>query len=300
MIVLLISLPCMNIKKHIPNAITCCNLLCGCLAIVQAFEGNLVWAAYLVGLAAVFDFFDGFAARLLRVTSPIGKDLDSLADMVTFGVVPGVIMYKIASFGQMNYVEEASIGMEIQSGFWSKIIPLFCFVVTIFSAIRLAKFNNDTRQTTSFIGVPTPAVAIFVCSLVLVFGVEKPRDLALGTFYVFLNNIQEMDNSAKPIYDLDLLTFFEKVKLNIACVFVNTVYNVVACCILSALLVSEIPLFALKFRNFAWRGNRIRYVFLALSLVLLITLQFVGIPLIIVLYVLMSLITNAYLKRRNA
>ena len=95
----------MNIKKHIPNAITCCNLLCGCLAIVQAFEGNLVYAAYLVGLAAVFDFFDGFAARMLKVSSAIGKDLDSLADMVTFGVVPGVVMFQLIQLSMKNYHE---------------------------------------------------------------------------------------------------------------------------------------------------------------------------------------------------
>ena len=288
----------MNIKKHIPNAITCCNLLCGCLAIVQAFEGNLVYSAYLVGLAAIFDFFDGFAARILRVASPIGKDLDSLADMVTFGVVPGVIMYKIAWFGQQTYVEEATLGLKIEGDFLSQIVPLFCFVLTIFSAIRLAKFNNDTRQSDSFIGVPTPAIAIFICSLVLVFGVGMPRDLGLGTFYVFLNNIKETSSLPDVIYNLDELTLSELIKLSIARVFVNTVFNVFLCCVFSILLISEIPLFALKFRNFSWRGNRIRYTFLGLSLILLITLQFVGIPLIIILYIIMSVITNFYLKRR--
>lgn len=288
----------MSIKKHIPNAITCCNLLCGCLAIVQAFEGNLVYSAYLVGLAAIFDFFDGFAARILRVASPIGKDLDSLADMVTFGVVPGVIMYKIAWFGQQTYVEEATLGLKIEGDFLSQIVPLFCFVLTIFSAIRLAKFNNDTRQSDSFIGVPTPAIAIFICSLVLVFGVGMPRDLGLGTFYVFLNNIKETSSLPDVIYNLDELTLSELIKLSIARVFVNTVFNVFLCCVFSFLLISEIPLFALKFRNFSWRGNRIRYSFLGLSLILLITLQFVGIPLIIILYIIMSVITNFYLKRR--
>ena len=290
----------MNIKKHIPNAITCCNLFCGCLAIVQAFEGNLVYSAYLVGLAAIFDFFDGFAARMLRVASPIGKDLDSLADMVTFGVVPGVIMYKIALFGQQAYVEETTIGLQIDDVFWSKVAPFFCFIVTIFSAIRLAKFNNDTRQTDSFIGVPTPAVAIFICSLVLVFGIGVPRDLGLGAFYAFLNNYPEGLDKIKPINDLNLLTTYETFKLIVAEIFVNTIFNISICVVFSFLLISELPLFALKFRNFSWRGNRIRYSFLGLSLLLLITLQFVGIPLIIILYILMSVITNYYLKRRVA
>lgn len=260
MIVLLISLPCMNIKKHIPNAITCCNLLCGCLAIVQAFEGNLVWAAYLVGLAAVFDFFDGFAARLLRVTSPIGKDLDSLADMVTFGVVPGVVMFQLMKIGFDTYVIDgpANDGWTIYPPATPNAMTYFAFLIPVFSAIRLAKFNNDTRQTTSFIGVPTPANAIFICSIPLI--------LKYSEFTITLH----------PYLLL-----------------VSTI-------VLSLLLVSEIPLFALKFKFFGWKGNRIRYVFLALSLLLLITLQFVGIPLIIVLYVLMSIITNFYLKRKTA
>ena len=290
----------MNIKKHIPNAITCCNLLCGCLALVQAFEGNLVYSAYLVGLGAIFDFFDGFAARMLNVSSPIGKDLDSLTDMVTFGVVPGVIMYKIALFGQQPYVEEATIGLQIENVFWSKAAPLFCFVVTIFSAIRLAKFNNDTRQSDSFIGVPTPAIAIFICSLVLMFGVELPRDLGLGTFYAFLNNYPEGLDKIKPIYDLDLLTTYETFKLTIAEVFVNTFFNVLICVVFSFLLISELPLFALKFKHFKWKDNEIRFVFLALSLVMLISLQFVGIPLIIILYIVMSVISNLIKKKHTS
>jgi CDP-diacylglycerol--serine O-phosphatidyltransferase len=257
----------MNIKKHIPNAITCCNLLCGCLAIVQAFEGNLVYAAYLVGLAAIFDFFDGFAARLLKVASPIGKDLDSLADMVTFGVVPGVVMFKLIFMSLLCSITDGPT-----SNGWTIYPPLsanehvkmilpeaviyLAFLIPVFSAIRLAKFNNDTRQTSSFIGLPTPANAIFICSIPLIYEYSK--------IHIDLNP-----------YILIAITV-----------------------VLSLLLVAEIPLFALKFRNFSWRGNRIKYVFLLLSLVMLITLQFVGIPLIIILYVLISVITNFYMKRK--
>lgn len=249
----------MNIKKHIPNAITCCNLLCGCLAIVQAFEGNLVYSAYLVGLAAIFDFFDGFAARLLRVASPIGKDLDSLADMVTFGVVPGIVMYKLIGMSRLfkiasvtNTPDISAIAIENSNYF----LQYFAFLIVIFSAIRLAKFNNDNRQSDSFIGVPTPANAIFICSIPLIF---EHNDISF---------------------------------------VLNPYVLIIATIIFSLLLISEIPLFALKFRNFSWRGNRIRYTFLGLSLLLLITLQYVGIPLIIILYILMSLVTNFYLKRR--
>lgn len=251
----------MNIKKHIPNAITCCNLLCGCLAIVQAFEGNLVYSAYLVGLAAIFDFFDGFAARLLRVASPIGKDLDSLADMVTFGVVPGIILFQIVR-GALYLDKEGFTVFENLR--FSVYIP---FMVTIFSAIRLAKFNNDTRQTDSFIGVPTPAVAIIVCSLPLI-------------------------TNWNAEFGFDDYHRFES--------FLNPYFLCAISIVFSFLLISEIPLFALKFRNFSWRGNRIRYSFLGLSIILLITLQFVGIPLVILLYILMSVVTNFYLKRKVA
>ena len=289
----------MTIKKHIPNAITCCNLLCGCLALVQAFEGNLVYSAYLVGLGAIFDFFDGFAARMLKVSSAIGKDLDSLTDMVTFGVVPGVMMYKIALFGQMNYVEEATLGLEIKNIFLSEIAPFGCFILTIFSAIRLAKFNNDSRQTDSFIGVPTPAIAIFICSLVVMFGYSFPEVSGLDVFYTFLNNYPEELKNKTLVTNYSEPSFLQMIQLTAARIFANTIFNIGLCLIFSVLLVSELPLFALKFRNFSWRGNRIRYTFLGLCLLLLITLKLVGIPLIIILYVLMSVITNLYIKRRS-
>ncbi len=249
----------MNIKKHIPNAITCCNLLCGCLAIVQAFEGNLVYASYLVGMGAIFDFFDGFAARMLKVSSPIGKDLDSLTDMVTFGVVPGVILFQMVR-GALYFDEE---GFNLFEGLHFPIyIP---FIITVFSAIRLAKFNNDTRQTDSFIGVPTPAVAIVICSLPLITN--------WNTQFSFEN-----------YHQFELL--------------LNPYYLCVLSIILSLLLISELPLFALKFKHFKWTGNEIRFLFLGLSLVMLVTLQFVGIPLIIIMYIILSVINNVLFKKK--
>lgn len=283
----------MSIKKHIPNAITCCNLLCGCLAIVQAFEGNLVYAAYLVGLAAIFDFFDGFAARMLRVASPIGKDLDSLADMVTFGLVPGVVVFQLFQFSMLNYAERCHIE-EMPSYF--SFLKYSAFIITIFSALRLAKFNNDIRQSDSFIGVPTPAVAIFVCSLVLISDhLNLEYNSVVNSIASVSDNAIQEGFSKMPYPDVEMGMLYN--------VFFGLIYNPYVLCglsvILSILLVSEIPLFALKFRNFSWRGNRIRYSFLGLSLLLLITLQYVGIPLIIILYILMSVITNFYLKRRT-
>lgn len=254
----------MGFKKHIPNAITCCNLLCGCLAIVQAFEGNLIYTAYLVVLAAIFDFFDGFAARMLRVTSPIGKDLDSLADMVTFGVVPGIMMFKLIDHSLVQSFYKGSPEEWIVNHPLPQVyayVHFIALIIVVFSALRLAKFNNDTRQTSSFIGLPTPANAIFICSFPLI--------LAYG-------------NSALAS---DIIT--------------NPYFLVIISVILSFFLVAEIPLFALKFRTFSWNGNRTRYIFLMISVVLLILFRFTGIPLIILLYVLMSVNSNYFAKRKE-
>jgi len=136
------------IKKHIPNSITCLNLFSGCVAVFLAFKGNYEGAIIAILLAAVFDFFDGFAARLLKAYSPMGKELDSLADMVSFGVAPGAIVFSLLS--ETNVCE------------W---LPFLAFLIPVFSGLRLAKFNIDERQTTSFIGLPTPANAIFWAGL---------------------------------------------------------------------------------------------------------------------------------------
>lgn len=249
----------MNLKRHIPNALTCGNLLCGCLAIVQAFEGNLVYAAYLVGLAAIFDFFDGFAARLLRVASPIGKDLDSLADMVTFGVVPGIIMFKL--FLHVLEMREGHYSDRSWISDHTHYLAYTAFMIPVLSAVRLAKFNNDTRQTSSFIGLPTPANAILISSFPLIL---------VHTNWTTIQDIIQ-----------------------------NPWFLVFMSVLLSTLLISEIPLFALKFRTFSWLGNRTRYIFLASSLLLLCLFQYVGIPLIIVLYVLMSINSNYFAKRKE-
>ncbi|TGE07531.1 CDP-diacylglycerol--serine O-phosphatidyltransferase [Hymenobacter fodinae] len=230
-------------KKHLPNAITCLNLFSGCLALTQIFssDGNLVYASYFVVLAAVFDFFDGLLARALHVSSPIGKDLDSLADVVSFGVVPGAMLYKL-----------------LQGGLDQTDVPAYLayagFIVTIFSALRLAKFNNDTRQSDSFIGLPTPACTLVVASLPLILHHDS-----FGLTSTILN----------PWLLLALAV------------------------VLSGLLVAELPLFALKFKNLRWQDNSVRFIFLLLSLCLLIGLGVAAIPLIILLYVLLSLVRPA-------
>lgn len=249
----------MNIKKHIPNAITCGNLLCGCLAILQTFEGNLVWASYLIGIAAILDFFDGFTARLLNVHSAIGKDLDSLADVVTFGVVPGLMIHRMLEIGYLvNHQEYEVI---VRNG-WMVYIPL---LIPIFSAVRLAKFNNDTRQTDSFIGVPTPANAILIASIPLIVNWDTQFDLKNCGLIHFL---------IQPYTLLGLSV------------------------VMSYLLVAELPLIALKFKNFGWKGNEIRYIFLAMSLLSLIIFRYLGLTISIFLYIGLSVINN--LLKRSA
>ncbi len=236
-------------KRHIPNTVTCLNLLCGCLALTFIFRGELVTGAYLVGIAAVADFFDGLLARALRVSSPIGKDLDSLADMVSFGIVPGAIVFKLLQVATASQIWIGGVALSRWEETNSNWLVYFGFLISIFSALRLAKFNNDTRQTTSFIGLPTPACTLVVASLPLIlandqFGVEK----------LILN----------PWLLIGLAV------------------------LLSGLLVAELPLFALKFKNLKWLGNRRRFIFVALALVLVLTLGAAGIPLAVLLYVLLS------------
>jgi CDP-diacylglycerol--serine O-phosphatidyltransferase len=222
----------LNIRKHIPNALTCCNLLCGCVGIVMVFEGHLLAAPFLIWLAAIFDFLDGFAARMLKVSSPIGGELDSLADNVTFGLLPAIIVFSM-----------------VQASALPEWVPYLAFVIAVFSALRLAKFNVDTRQTDSFIGLPTPANALFISSFPLI-----------------------LEYSSLPL------------------AFVGNPWFLLACSfIFSYLLVAELPLFALKFKSFSWADNKLKYIFLITSVVLVILLKFVAIPLVIILYILVSL-----------
>lgn len=225
-------------KRHLPNFLTCCNLLSGCLGIVFVLEGRDIPAAYLVWLAGLFDFFDGFAARMLKVASPIGKELDSLADVVSFGVLPALVMYKMIS---------ASTD--------SSILPFIGFLIAVFSALRLAIFNVDETQTDSFRGLNTPANTLFITSLPLLH-----------------------DDVGRWLYEPWVL-------ITITVVF-------------SFLLVSRIEFFAFKFKNFRWQDNQIRFTFLLLAVLLLAVLQVPAIPIIILLYIVLSLLENS-VRRRN-
>ncbi|MDN5201535.1 CDP-diacylglycerol--serine O-phosphatidyltransferase [Fulvivirgaceae bacterium BMA10] len=231
----------MEIRKHIPNLFTLGNLLCGCIGTIEALHGNLINAAWLIWAAAVFDFLDGFLARLLRTHSEIGKQLDSLADMITFGVLPSMIMFEMLN--------------QVSGILW---LPYFAFLIALFSALRLAKFNIDENQSNSFIGLPTPANALFISSF---------------PFFVFKEN-----------FFLGELIDLQWLLLIITVVF-------------SYLMVANIEMIALKFKNFSWADNKIKFVLIGLSILLIAGLKISGIPIIIILYVSLSGISNRFFVR---
>lgn len=228
----------MRIKNYIPNTITCLNLVSGCVASVMALEGNLMYAVVWIMLAAVFDFFDGFAARLLKAFSPIGKELDSLADVVSFGVAPGMILFVLLSW----------LVPTLPLGGLNEYIPYWAFVIPAFSGLRLAKFNIDERQTTSFIGLPVPAHALFWSSL----GYSVQPLLPQGGVALLVG-----------LMVLALIT--------------------------SLLLVSEVPMFSLKIKSLAWKGNELRYILVACAVIFVSIWGFLGIAGTILLYVLLSI-----------
>ncbi len=248
-----------GILKHIPNTITSLNLLSGCVASVLAMEGNLIIASILILMATVFDFFDGFSARLLKAYSPMGKELDSLADLISFGLAPSLIA--------MAFMKQAVLGSSTASISITSLEPsvlfwlISAFLIPVFSALRLAKFNVDTRQTSSFIGVPTPANALFWASLPLV--------LSWGD-YAFVEQWL-----ASPFV---LLGFIVATSL---------------------LLVAEVPMFSLKIKTLAWQSNQIRYLFLFTLIVLAIAIHWLVVPAILWVYILFSLIENVLRKREQ-
>lgn len=227
-------------RRHIPNTITCCNLLSGCVAAMYAFEGMYLFAFVFIIAGAVFDFFDGLTARALKVSSPIGKELDSLADVITFGFAPAAMV-----FSWLRECADAHLDMLL-----AFVMPFAAFLLVAFSALRLAKFNVDERQTSSFIGLPTPANALFWGALVL-----GSHDTIVAQPY-------------------------------------GWVAVIVLIGLFSWLLVAEIPMFSLKFKNLSWKSNRIAYTFLLVSLVLLILLGLNGLSAVIGWYIILSILTQ--------
>ncbi|WP_394369544.1 CDP-alcohol phosphatidyltransferase family protein [Aquimarina mytili] len=242
-------------KKQIPNIITLLNLFCGCIAVIFAVHGALEFAALFVMLGIGFDFFDGFAARILNAQSELGLQLDSLADVVTSGVAPGIVMFQLLTkvFGQPLYITADSWDItQTIAGFGESYFSFLGLLITMASAYRLAKFNIDTRQTSSFIGLPTPANTLLIISLPLILKFQQET----------------------WIVDIILNKWFLIVLTLLSCYLLN----------------AEIPLFSLKFKTWGFVENKIRYIFLLLTIVLIVLLKFIAIPIVILLYILMSLI----------
>lgn len=235
--------------KYIPNFLTLTNLTLGCLAVLYSFYDQLHISAFLIFAAAVIDFFDGFIARILNTQSALGKELDSLADLTTFGVAPGFIFYQLLA---------AAFSQSANSLDYPIVYFLPAFLIPVFSALRLAKFNIDEGQRENFIGLPTPACAIFVASLPLV------------------------------IFS-DAFSFGQMI--------INNYFLYSAIFILSFLLVAPIKMFSLKFKNYKFQGNGFRYFFLFASVVLIVALKWLGIPLVIIFYTILSLIENLTQKK---
>jgi CDP-diacylglycerol--serine O-phosphatidyltransferase len=231
-------------KKHIPNFLTLLNLACGSVAIVLALEGQWQWPVYLLLLAALFDFMDGTAARLLKATSEIGKQLDSLADMVTFGLLPAIFIYSI--FRQQFIVDQAGLYPQILQG----LMLISVLMVPAFSAIRLARFNQEESGAAFFSGLPTPAHALFWAGLYWQFMEEG---LLFG--------------AAVNLYFLWAIML-----------------------IMALHMILPVPMYSLKFKDFSLRGNLIRYILLLVAVVVLILTGFPGITLVILTYILLSLL----------
>ena len=232
----------MSIVKHVPNTITCCNLLSGCVSIHFACHNHILWASAMIFVAAVFDFLDGLAARTLNAKSPIGGDLDSLSDIVSFGVAPSFLMAWLLS--------KTNVGWWIHD---VNVFPLLAFILAAFAAVRLAKFNIDTRQSSSFIGLPVPTVGLFIASMPFMLS----RLGSGSALYSFVVN---------PYFLMALVVIF------------------------SWLMISEVPFFSFKMHNLRFGDNVLRYFVVIFAIVAVIILKIIALPFIFLFYILLSVI----------
>ena len=230
----------MHLKQHIPNAITCGNLVSGCLSILFLTHNMPVKAAIMIFVAGLFDFLDGFAARLLHAHSPIGADLDSLSDVVSFGVAPGFIMYWLMS-RSFDLPQWCIVGINM--------LPCLAFLLPVFSSIRLAKFNIDSTQKTTFRGIPAPGMAIFIASL----------PLALSQVHHLKDGV---------------LSYW-------ACLGIALIF--------SFMMVSRLRFFSFKMKSAKWNGNEVRWIFLLVTITSFVIFKWISLPFVMMFYVLLSI-----------
>ena len=242
-----------SLRSHIPNIITALNLFFGCLSIAWASHEHFGIASIFIFIAAILDFLDGLAARVLEAYSPIGAQLDSLADMISFGLAPAFLVF--SNVFLLSSVSGQHQGL-LSLGLFSGIILVLPFILSVFAGLRLAKFNIDDRQKENFIGLPTPAMALFFASAVYTF---QSTDL------IFFHNL------------MNSILFWN----GFAVLF-------------SFLMISEIKMIALKFKNLRWADNQFQYLFIGISVILLVSLHAISLPLIILWYVLLSFVYHIY------
>jgi CDP-diacylglycerol--serine O-phosphatidyltransferase len=238
----------MAIKKHIPNLFTLLNLLAGTIAVIYAVQNELLWATLFVFIGVFFDFFDGFIARLLKIQGELGKQLDSLADMVTSGVVPGIVLFQLLQEDPVVLqINKTSLSWDTQE---TSLLPYVGLLFTLAAAYRLATFNLDERQSATFIGLPAPAATLVVLSipLIMTYGTNHELTMLLTEDWVLI-----------------LLTVLLSVLMNV-----------------------NIPMFSLKFNGFSWQKNKIKYVFLAVALLAILTLNYYAIPIVVLVYIAIS------------
>ena len=265
---------------NIPNLFTASNMLCGVIAILLSVSGRIDIAPFAIYIGAILDFFDGFLARKLNQQGELGKQMDSLADMITFGLAPGIMILVLMTYimapANVHY-ENIDFAMQVTFNFhlWledfatfkqNNLLPLIALLIPFFSLFRLAKFNIDTRQSDSFIGLNTPANTIFFTSFPL-----------LASIYVNKNTYAShmADTLLSPTILIPLIIF------------------------MSVMLVSEIPFFSFKFKHFKWKGNELRFCFLITCGILIPTILVWSIPIIILLYIILSIIENLFLKKAS-
>ncbi len=261
--------------RNIPNLFTLLNLFCGLIAIILSFGNghNLIVAGYFIFTAAVFDFFDGFAARALKASSPIGKELDSLSDLVSFGVAPSMILFSLLKTGMK--IKHFSFSLPVID----VLLVLSPMLIALFSAVRLAKFNIDDRQKESFLGLATPACAMLVASIPLISHFDT-RDLLLFP-------------------GLDKNTYFFVGAMMLGAYIVRPSVIIGLSILLPILLVVEMPMFSLKFKSLSYEDNKLKYYFLIVSIVLFAIVQILAVPLIFILYITFSIFENLLNKSIN-
>ncbi len=277
----------MSIIKQIPNFITCLNLVAGCFSLIYAANADFVWSSYCIFIAVLFDFLDGFTARLLNVQSDIGKQLDSLADMVTFGVAPGLLLYHfltaITSIKSMVLDNSSTLTplLDRQSSVVEDVFPFIAFLIPVFAAIRLAKFNIDEEQQFEFKGLASPGCALFIAGSILFIA---PM---LDTIKISIGEVGVDQKSIAP-YLFELISY---------CIGFG-------CLTMASLMLVPVRMFSFKFKSSGWKNNEIRFTFLALSTLVIIWSFlmgniFVSVPIIILLYILLSVAKNLFTKKNE-